>query len=339
MRVLVTGATGFLGSHIARGLVAAGHDVRILTRPAASHLLVADLPVEVAIGDILDPPSLDAAARDMQAVIHAAANMRGSGGLHTRVQSHLLGTRHMLAAARRAGVRRFVYVSSVAALGVPDAPLSPTDAAARRMDETHTWNAPPDLWPYGYAKHLSEQEVAGGAGPDLEAVIVNPSIVLGAGDVHRVSNAVVWYMLRGRTLPVIPGGVGVVHVEDVAEGVRGALERGLPGERYILNGENLRVEDLLATVAVVTGRPSPRLRIPFGLARALADAVDGAARIVAPGARPILLQLAGRYFYFDNQKAVRELGVSLSRTARDGAQQAADWYRHKLAASLKLAGS
>ena len=121
--------------------------------------------------------------------------------------------------------------------------------------------------------------------------------------------------------------MGVIHVEDVAEGVLGALEHGRPGERYILNGENLRVEDLLASVAAAVGRPPPRWRIPFGLARALADALDGAARIVAPGARPLLLQLAGRYFYYDNSKAIRELRVHLARTARDAAQQAADWYR------------
>lgn len=327
MRVLVTGATGFLGSHIARGLVADGHSVRVLVRAASSRGLLAGLPVEEALGDILAPSTLEAAVRGVEAVIHAAANMRGPGTLNERAQSHILGTRHMLTAAVDARLHRFVYVSSVAALGVPDQPPAPTDAGAHMLDEMHTWNAGPDLWPYGYAKHLAEQDVRAAAASGLEAVMVNPSIVLGAGDRHRVSNALIWHMMHHRLPPILPGGVGVVHVADVVDGTLAALARGRPGERYILSGENLRVEELLTIAAKVLGLRPPRLHLSLGVARALADAADGLARLLRPQARPVLLHFGGHYFYYDNRKAQRELGVKLARTARAGIEEAAEWYR------------
>ena len=327
MKVLVTGATGFLGSHIARALVAAGHSVRVLIRPGTSPALLEGLPAELALGDILDPSTLEAAARGVEAVVHSAANMRGQGGTRERARSHVLGTRHMLAASRLAGVRRFVHISSVAALGIPDASPAATDGAAPRIDESHTWNTDPDRWPYGHAKHLAELEVLSAAAVGMEAVIVNPSAVLGPGDRHRVSNAVIWHMLHGRVPPIIPGGLGVVHVSDVAEGTLAALEHGRPGERYILNGENLSVEQLLSLVAEAVGLPPPRFRLSLSTARALAAALDVLARIVRPQARPVLLELAGLYFYYDNGKARRDLGLAFRRTARAAAEEAAEWYR------------
>jgi dihydroflavonol-4-reductase len=325
--ILVTGATGFLGSNIARGLAHAGHRVRALARPGSSLDLLAGLPIQVVQGDVLVPATLEAALGGVDAVVHAAAQMRGGRSLDERMASHVLGTRNVLAGARHAGVGRFVHISSVAALGIPDEPLAPTDTSAMPMDETHAWNAPPDLWPYGYAKHQAELEVRSAVAAGLDAVVVNPSIVLGAGDRKLVSNALIWHAARGRVPPIIPGGVGVVHIEDVVEGTLAALQRGRAGERYILNGENLSVEQLVTLVTEAVGLPPPRVRLSLRTARALARGADILTRLVQPDARPVLLELAGRYFYYDTRRARAELRVALSRTAAAGAGQALQWYR------------
>ncbi|HET7011187.1 MAG TPA: NAD-dependent epimerase/dehydratase family protein [Anaerolineales bacterium] len=326
MRVLVTGATGFLGSNITRGLVAAGHRVRVLARPQSPLDLLTALPIEIVRGDVRAPASLAPAVDGMEAVIHCAAQMRGGRNLAERIRSHLDGTRKMLAAARDARLARFVHVSSVAALGIPDAPPAASDAGAIALDETHTWNAPAEMWPYGFAKHQAEEEVRSAAASGLEAVIVNPSIVFGAGDRNRVSNALLLHAARGRLPPILPGGVGVVHVEDVVDGTLAALEKGRSGERYILNSENLTVERLLQMAAEVAGVEPPRVRLSLRTARRLAWMANVLAFRFRIGTRPVLLDLAGRYFYYDSRKARRELGVSLARPARLGAQQALAWY-------------
>jgi dihydroflavonol-4-reductase len=324
--VLVTGATGFIGSNIARGLRAAGHRVRALARPLSRLDLVEGLDLEVVRGDILDPAGLSSAAGDVHAVVHAAAQMRGGSGWKDRTASHVLGTRNLLEASLSAGVRRFIYISSVAALGIPEAAFASSDDNAVLLDETHPWNAPAGLWPYGHAKFEAEQSVLKAATNGFAALSVNPSVVFGRGDRNLVSNALIWHAARGRLPPIIPGGVGVVHVEDVVEGTLAALDRGRSGERYILSGENLSVEALLHIVAGVAGVRQPRVHLSLRAARALAWATSLPARF-GFGARPVMLELAGRYFYYNSQKARQELGVALRRPATEAIREAMEWYR------------
>ena len=326
MRVLVTGATGFIGSHVARALFAGGATLRVVHRPDSPTGLIDDLPADHVLGDIFDRASLAAACRGVEAVVHCAAQMRGGGRPADRLESHVLGTRNMLAAAAGAGVRRFIYTSSVAALGIPPRPPAETVAPVP-LDESHTWRGDPGLWPYGYAKHQAEGWVRRAAHEGLGALIVNPALVIGPGDRNRVSNILIWQILRGRVPPLIPGGLNVVAVEDVAAGTVAALTRGRAGERYILCGENRTLADIIRTTARLVGRAEPRLRLSLRTTRALAALAAAAARRLRLPIAPELLQLAGVYFYYRGDKARRELGLDSPRPYEPAALAAAEWYR------------
>lgn len=327
MRVLVTGATGFLGSHVARALVANGATVRVLHRPASSTELIDDLPVERVVGDILDPSSLASACRDVEVVVHCAAQMGPRGGLEARLRSHVTGTRNMLAASAAAGVRRFLYSSSVAALGIPAQRPSASDAGVRPMDETTVWRGDARRWPYGYAKHVAERLVRRAAQEGLAAVILNPALVIGPGDRHVVSNVLIWHMLHGRTPPLVPGGLNVVDIADVTEGYVAALSRGQPGERYILCGENRTHADLVLTTARLLGCRPPTLRLPLGPLRAAGLLASTAVRALGLRFSPEMLRLAGLYFYYAGDKARAELGLGPPRPYEPAAAAAAAWYR------------
>jgi dihydroflavonol-4-reductase len=327
LRVLVTGATGFLGSHVARTLLEAGDQVRVLHRTGSPSCLIDGLDVERVLGDVLDAASMAAACGAIDAVVHCAAQMRGPGTTASRLDSHVHGTRVMLDAAAQAGVQRFVYVSSVASLGLPDGPPSESDREARLLDESRLWRGPPTVWPYGYAKHCAELLVQRAADDGLEAVSVNPALVIGPGDRNRVSNVLIWHILRGRVPPIIPGGLNVVAVEDVAAGILGALRRGRPGERYILCGENRTLADLIRTTARLVGRSEPRLRFGLRTTRALASLAAGVSRVLRLSLATELLHQAGIYFYYSGEKARRELGLRPPRPYEPAALAAAAWYR------------
>jgi dihydroflavonol-4-reductase len=329
VRVLVTGATGFIGAHVARVLLDSGATLRLLRRPDSPIGLIEHLPAEHVIGDILEPATLAAAFDGVEAVVHCAAQMRGRGTMAARLESHVLGTRNILTAASAASVRRFVYVSSVASLGTPRQAPAESDAVVRPLDETHEWRDPPSVWPYGYAKHQAEQLVRHSAGEGLEAVIVNPSLVIGPGDRNRVSNVLIWHILQGRVPPLVPGGLNVVAVDDVAAGVLAALVRGRPGERYILCGQNRTLADLIRTTAKLVGRRQPRVRLSLRSARGLGSMLAFAARLLHLPLAPELLRQAGVYFYYSGEKARRELGLDPPRPYEPAALAAADWYRRQ----------
>lgn len=327
MRVLVTGATGFIGSHVARALSRDGAALRILRRRDSPTELIDDLPADHVIGDVLEPTSLAEACGGMEAVVHCAAQMRGRGGPQVRLESHRRGTRNMLAAASAAGVRRFVYISSVAALGIPTKPPAESDAAVRPLDETHVWHGDPARWPYGFIKHETEQWVRRAAQEGLGALMVNPALVIGPGDRNRVSNILIWHISHGRVPPLFPGGLNVVAVEDVAAGTAAALAHGRSGERYLLCGHNRTLSDLIQTTARLLGRPEARLRLSLRTARAIGAVGAAATRLLHLPLAPELLQQAGRYFYYSGDKARRELALAPPRPYESAALAAAEWYR------------
>lgn len=329
MRILVTGATGFIGSHVARALVDRGDIVRVLRRPTSPSELLQGLAIEHAIGDILEPPSLSAACAGIEAVVHCAARMGRGGGPAARLQSHVDGTRNMLAAALGAGVRRFVYTSSVAALGVPDHAPAPTDKGIQLLDETHEWHGPPSLWAYGHAKHQAEQLVRLAAQQGMEGLILNPALVIGPGDRNRVSNGLIWHMLRGRVPPLVPGGLNVVDIRDVTDGYLAAIDRGRSGERYLLCGENRTLSDLIGSTARIVGRRPPRLRLSLRATRTVGALAAGLGQMLRLPISPDLLRMAGIYFYYDGGKARRELGLGSPRAFAPAAMASAEWYRRR----------
>jgi dihydroflavonol-4-reductase len=277
------------------------------------------LPVELLAGDILDPSSLERAMDGISLVYHAAAQSAYWRRPQDVLQSAVDGTRNVVRAARRARVKRLVLTSSVAALGVP--------AADKLLTEQDRFNLPAEQFLYGFSKWRSEEAAREEAGADLELVVVNPSIVLGAGDVNRISGSIILEAARGLAFVYTDGGVNYVHIDDVVAGHRAAAERGLPGHRYILGGENLTHRQALAEVARIVGRRPPWLRLPSGLVPPLAAVIDLVGRLVPTPLNGSQLRMSRHHLWVDIAKAESELGLAAPKPFSLAAQDAYDWYR------------
>ncbi len=318
MKILVTGSTGFIGSQLCRALVAEGHEVRAFHRPSSPLSLLEDLQVEHALGDLTQPESVENAMREIEAVFHVAAWM-GGGQVGKQYAVTVEGTRAVMQAARSAGVRRLVHTSSVAALGVP------ANNKPSLLNEYHSWNFRPDHYPYGYAKYLAELEVQKAVAQGLDAVIVNPSVVYGAGDRYRDATSILSRLAARKLNVAVEGGINVVHIADVVEGHLAALRIGRRGERYILAGENLSFLAMLQMAAEVVGVPGPTNVLPAGLLRAAAGPVNSLRNYLDIPVEPTLLRLAGRFFFYDRGKAAQELGLGEARPARQAMEEAWAW--------------
>lgn len=325
-RLLVTGSTGFIGAHLCRALVARGEQVRAFHRPTSPLDLLEGLPLEHVAGDLTEPESLRRAVQGVEAVFHAAAQL-GSRGDPRRIQEVTVGgARALFQAALVAGVQRVVLTSSVAALGVPRVSGSP---GSHVMNETHTWNYPPKRWLYGYAKYLAELEAQEAVARGLEVVIVNPSVVVGAGDINRVSGEAL-LRIATRRLPVtVQGGLNAVHVQDVVAGHLAAWERGRVGERYILGGENMTHRQFLSLAAETAGVPQPWLHLPAWLVQLMVTPGALLGRLVRLPIGADSFHRAGVYFYYDSSKARQELGLGQPGSIRQAISESLDWYRQR----------
>ena len=319
-RVLVTGASGFVGSAVCRHLLRQGFYVRALHRPSSDLTLLEGLAVERCVGDILDPDPLTLAVSGARWVFHVAAE-----SAHWRrppeqvIRSAVEGTRNLVLTCLQAGVQRLILTSSQAALGVPE--------HGELLTEASVFNLPPQRFPYGFAKYQAELEALRLAGKDLEVVIVNPSIVLGAGDINQISGSFVVQAARGRTFLYTGGGTNIVHIDDVAVGHFAAAERGRPGERYILGGENFTHRQLFALLAEVVGGRPPWLRLPDWGIEPAATALDLARRILPMPLDGNQLRLSRYRLFCDSAKARDELGLVRPRSARQAMVEALAWYR------------
>lgn len=325
LKVLVTGASGFIGSAVVRKLVASGYDVRVLVRATSPRDNIAGLTVETVTGDLLDADSLSASIRGCDALFHCAADYRIWVRDPDRMyRVNVDGTRALMRATLEAGVRRVVYTSSVATL---------TAATADRLGD-ETAPAMPEDWigPYKRSKALAEAEVAKlVAEQGLPAVIVNPSTPMGANDIKPTpTGRIVIEAAAGRMPAFVDTGLNVVHVDDVAEGHLLAFEKGRLGERYILGGENMRLSEILAEVAALYGRKPPRIRLSHAAVMPIAVGAEIWGRI--SGQEPFVtldgLRMARKLMFFSSHKAERELGYS-PRPAREAIHSAVADFRRR----------
>lgn len=320
-RVLVTGVSGFVGSAVARAIVAAGYAVRGAARASSGRLLLDAFPGELASADMRDEPAMRTALEGCDALVHVAADYRLWARDPAEIETNTLeGTRATMAAARAVGVRRIVYTSSVATI----APLP--DGAA---DETRPLTPDTAIGAYKRAKVRAERLVQAMVADGLPAVIVHPSTPIGPRDAKPTpTGRTLLDAALGRTPAFVDTGLNLVHVDDVAHGHVLALEHGQVGRGYILGGEDVTLAALLAEIAHQTGRAPPRLRLPIGPLIPLAALAEAAARVT--GREPRLtrdaLRMARHHMYFSSARAEAELGYT-HRDWRAGVASALAWFR------------
>lgn len=321
IRSLVTGATGCVGANVVAALLDRGYDVRAVRRSSSSLEALDGPQADLVVADILDPSSLVTAMSGCQAIIHCAAVSDYWRTPVERIyQVNVEGTRNVLRAAMQAGIERLVYTSSIGALGVP--------SAGCLLDESSTFNLPPRRFPYGHSKHLAEQAVHEAIALGLDAVIVNPSLVIGARDIHFVGGSALREVSRGLSWFAPPGGANWVDAETAGLGHVLALERGRTGERYILGGENLSHGEALRVIAEAVGGREPLFTLPRGIVGPLACLIDGLNR-VWPGTPPFSgdqVRLSSRDLYCQVQKVYQELGLPYTPFCT-AVERAHTWYQ------------
>jgi dihydroflavonol-4-reductase len=322
MKVLVTGASGFLGSAVARRLLTAGYAVRVLVRESSPAANLEDLDVEIVTGDLRDAGSLARALKGCSGLFHVAADYRlWVPDERTMLAINVDGTRNLMLAALEAGVERIVYTSSVAALGL-------------RMDGPADEETPVSyehvIGTYKKSKYLAEHEVLRLVRErELPAVIVNPSTPIGPRDIKPTpTGRVIVDAANGRIPAYVDTGLNVVHVDDAAEGHILAYQKGSIGEKYILGGEDMPLADILAEVARLCGRKPPTIRLPHAALYPVALVSEGWCRL--RGGEPIAtfdsIRMAKKRMFFSSGKARGALAYE-PRPAREALRDAVDYFR------------
>ncbi len=324
MRALITGASGFVGAAVLRRLVLEGVPVRVLARPGADDAAWKDLPdIEVVEGDLCDPASLERAVLGCRWVFHVAADYRlWVPDPEIMYRANVDGSETLLRAALAAGVERIVYTSSVAVLGLRSDGQPSTEETPSSIDDM--------IGHYKRSKFLAEERVrvlCREQGAPI--VIVNPSTPIGPADRKPTpTGRMVLEAAAGRMPAYVDTGLNVVHVDDVAMGHWLALQYGKPGERYILGGDNLSLRAILTRISGLTGRPSPRFRVPRRLLYPVAWVSEAWVRWRGSGL-PLVsvdeLRMAAHHMYFDSRKAEQELGYT-HRPAEEALRDAVAWF-------------
>lgn len=322
MKALVTGATGFVGAAVARALLGKQWQVRVLARKGSERRNLTGLDVEVFEGDLTDSSSLERAAQGCEGLFHVAADYRlGAPDPSQLYRANVQGTRNVLHAARRAGVQRIVYTSSVATIGIPADGTPGDEQTPNSIDDM--------IGHYKRSKYLAEEVVREAAREGLSVVIVSPSTPVGPGDVKPTpTGQLVLDAAAGRMPAFVDTGLNIVHVDDVANGHLLAYERGIAGERYILGGQDMSLREILAVIAQLVGRAPPRVRLPYGVVLPLAYLAEGFAKLTGRSGRITLegVRMSRKIMFFSSAKAARELGYA-SRPPLQAFEDAIRWFR------------
>jgi dihydroflavonol-4-reductase len=323
MLAFITGATGFLGSHVARALADNGADLRLLVRQTSNLKNIQDLTADLVTGDLRDPTSLEKGIAGCDVVFHVAADYR----LWVRdpeemYRANVEGTRATLEAARKNGVRRVVYTSSVATMGFT--------SNGQPADENSPVSLDNMIGPYKRSKFMAERVAIEAARGGQDVVIVNPSTPVGERDIKPTpSGRIVVDFLKKKFPAYVDTGLNLVDATECARGHIAALEKGKSGERYILGGENLTLKQILDKLAAITGLPSPKIRVPYvvALATGVVDELfTGRLRGREPRATIDAVRMGRKKMFVSSAKAERELGWKCI-PVDDALRRAVKWFR------------
>jgi dihydroflavonol-4-reductase len=320
MTTLVTGAAGFLGSHVARQLVARGEDVRVLLRPSSQNRAIADLPLEYVTGDLRDPASLDRAMKNIKRVFHVAADYRLWAKRSREIyDSNVGGTKNILAAAKRARVEQFIYTSTVATIAV-DRPTRPNESTAARLEEM--------VGHYKRSKWMAEREALNAAKEGLPVIVAMPTTPVGPWDWKPTpTGKIVVDFLNGNMPGYVETGLNFIGVEECAAGHLLVSDKGKVGQRYLLGGENLTLKQMLDTLSRITGLRAPSMKIPHGLALVAAYGSTIFSRLIGkePGITIEGVKIAQHMMFVDCSRAQKELGFKAGSVAA-ALDRAVRWY-------------
>jgi dihydroflavonol-4-reductase len=323
MKIFLTGATGFVGHHVAKALADEGADLRLLTRKTSNLANLEGIPGEIVVGDLSDPEALKPSLAGCDAVVHVAADYRlwipdPAAMYHANVD----GTRELLRLARESHVERFVYTSSVATMhfrtdGIvinEDTPVSIDDMVGH----------------YKRSKFLAEQEAIKAAQSGQQVVILNPTTPIGSNDLKPTpTGRIVVDFLNGKFPAYVDTGMNLVDVSEVARAHVLAITRGTPGRRYILGGENLSLKQILDKMSAITGIPSPTVKIPFAVAATYAffeEMITGRIRCKEPRATLEEVRMGRKKMYASSARAQQELGFEV-KPVYPAMRAAIDWFR------------
>jgi dihydroflavonol-4-reductase len=318
---LVTGAAGFLGSHVARQLVARGEDVRVLLRASSSNRAISDLSLQYVTGDLRDGGSLDRAMAGVRRVFHVAADYR-LWAKHPQdiYDSNVGGTRNLLAAARKAGIEQLIYTSTVATIAV-DRPQLPNETTGSKLEEM--------VGHYKRSKWIAEQEVLKAAKEGLPAIVAMPTTPVGPWDWKPTpTGKIILDFLNGKMPGYVETGLNFVGVEECAAGHLLISEKGKIGERYLLGAENLTLKQLLDTLSKITGLAAPSMKIPHGVALGVAYVESAFSRLI--GKEPQIpvegVKIAQHMMFVDCSRAKKQLGFAPGPVAA-ALERAVRWYQ------------